>query len=155
MHLLAVMDHATGAVLGQVHVAGKTNEITAFRSLRRGLDLTRTVLTADALHTQHEHADWLVHTNNAAYICIVKRNQPGLYRQLEAIPWQQVSAGDDTPAPGAHGRDEIRRLQVEWRRLTRSDADDDRKMGALEDRATNAAGGRTVVRLARRRDHRR
>ena len=39
---------------------GKTNEITQFRPLLERLDLTSTVVTADALHTQHEHADWLV-----------------------------------------------------------------------------------------------
>jgi predicted transposase YbfD/YdcC len=111
VHLLAVMDHTSRAVLGQVDVAGKTNEITAFRPLLCGLDLARTVVTADALHTQREHADWLINIKEAAYICIVKRNQPGLYRQLKALPWRQVPAGDHTREQG-HGRDEIRRLQV-------------------------------------------
>ena len=31
-----------------------------FRPLLDGLDLADTVITADALHTQPEHADWLV-----------------------------------------------------------------------------------------------
>jgi hypothetical protein len=88
-------------VLGQVDVAGKTNEITEFRPLLDPIDLARTVVTADALHTQREHADWLVSVKKAAYICVVKRNQPGLYRQLNALPWRQVPAGDDTPHPGA------------------------------------------------------
>lgn len=111
VHLLAVMDHTTRAVLSQIDVAGKTNEITAFRPLLSGLDLARTMVTADALHTQREHADWLVTVKNAAYICIVKRNQPGLYRQIKALPWRQVPAGDVTRDSG-HGRQEIRRLQV-------------------------------------------
>ena len=85
VHLHAVMDHAARAVLGQVDVAGNTNEITAFRPLLSPVDLARTVVTADALHTQREHADWLVTAKKAAYICIVKRNQPGLYRQLKAL----------------------------------------------------------------------
>jgi hypothetical protein len=33
-------------------------------------------MTADALHTQREHADWLVTTKHAAYLLIVKHNQP-------------------------------------------------------------------------------
>lgn len=111
VHLLAVIDHITRAVRGQVDVAGKTNEITAFRPLLYGLDLARTVVTADPLHTQREHADWLVTAKNAAYICIVKQNQPGLYRQLKSLPGRQVPAGDDTRNAG-HGRDKIRRLQV-------------------------------------------
>jgi hypothetical protein len=39
-------------------------------------------------YTQREPADWLVETKNAAYIWVVKRNQPGLYRELQALPWR-------------------------------------------------------------------
>jgi hypothetical protein len=59
-HLLAVIDHHTHAVLGQVDVDGKTNEITAFALLLDTLtstDLTRVVITVDALHTQREHVE--------------------------------------------------------------------------------------------------
>ncbi|WP_328623513.1 hypothetical protein [Streptomyces sp. NBC_00354] len=38
----------------------RTNEITAFTALLDPFDLTGTVVTADALHTQREHAKWLV-----------------------------------------------------------------------------------------------
>jgi hypothetical protein len=60
VHLLAAMDHATGAVLAQTEVDHTTNEITRFQPLLERLDLTDTVVTADALHTQREHAEWLV-----------------------------------------------------------------------------------------------
>ncbi len=59
VHLLAALDQHTGAVLAQLDVAGKTNEITRFQPLLAGLDLTAAVITADALHTQREHARWL------------------------------------------------------------------------------------------------
>src|SRR3954452_1631261 len=59
VHLLAVLDQHTGTVLGQVNVTGKTNELTRFRPLLDPLDLTGVVVTADALHTQREHARWL------------------------------------------------------------------------------------------------
>jgi predicted transposase YbfD/YdcC len=111
VHLLAVMDHATTAVLGQVDVAGKTNEITRFRPLLDGLDLTATVITADAMHTQRDHAEHLVDIKQAAYLFIVKRNQPSLYRQLKTLPWRDIAVADATREQG-HGRDEIRRLQV-------------------------------------------
>lgn len=75
VHLLAAMDHITHAVLGQVDVDGKSSEITAFRPLLDRVDLTATVVTSDAIHTQREHATWLVGVKNAGYICIVKRNQ--------------------------------------------------------------------------------
>src|SRR5262249_58944038 len=97
--------------LAQVDVAGKTNEISRFQPLLDGIDLDHTVVTADAMHTQREHASWLVTVKNAAYICIVKRNQPGLYRQLKTLPWRQVPVQDETHDRG-HGRYELPRLQV-------------------------------------------
>jgi len=48
VHLLAAMDHTSRAVLAQTEVDGKTNEITRFRPLLDRLDLTGTVVTADA-----------------------------------------------------------------------------------------------------------
>ena len=53
------MDHTSRAVLAQADVEATTNEIARFRPLLEGLDLADTVVTADALHTQREHADWL------------------------------------------------------------------------------------------------
>jgi predicted transposase YbfD/YdcC len=111
VHLLAVMDHTSRGVLGQAGVDSKTNEITQFRPLLEGLDLTATVVTADALHTQREHADWLVTQQHAAYLLIVKGNQPALHHQLKILPWRQVPVQDHTRDRG-HGRVETRRLQV-------------------------------------------
>ena len=111
VHLLAAMRHDTTAVLGQVAVDGKSNEITAFQPLLAPVNLTRTVVTADALHSQRSHVEFLVTAKHCAYLLIVKRNQPQLYRQLKALPWQQVPVGNHTRDRG-HGRDEIRRLQV-------------------------------------------
>jgi DDE family transposase len=48
-HLLAAFDHAHGAVLGQVGVDTKTNEIPIFSTLLDRLDVTGAVITADAL----------------------------------------------------------------------------------------------------------
>ncbi|MCZ4087473.1 ISAs1 family transposase, partial [Streptomyces sp. H34-S5] len=56
--LLAAMDH-TGSVLAQRQVADKSNEIPAFRPLLDTLDLDGVVITADALHTQHDHGAYL------------------------------------------------------------------------------------------------
>jgi predicted transposase YbfD/YdcC len=111
VHLLAVMDHTSRAVLAQADVDGKTNEIARFRPLLDGLDLTDTVITADALHTQREHAEWLVAVKHAAYLLIVKGNQPTLHQQLKDLPWRDIPVADHTRDRG-HGRAEIRRLQV-------------------------------------------
>jgi predicted transposase YbfD/YdcC len=111
MHLLAAMDHATGGVLAQTEVDSKTNEITPFRPLLDRLDLTDTVVTADALHTQREHADRLVTAKHADWLLIVKHHQPTLHHQLKALPWPDSPVADHTRDRG-HGRVETRRLQV-------------------------------------------
>jgi predicted transposase YbfD/YdcC len=111
VHLLAVMDHTSRAVLGQTDVDHTTNEIARFRPLLEGLDLAGRVVTADALHTQREHADWLVTEKQAAYVLIVKANQPTLHQQLRRLPWREVPVVDHTHNRG-HGRVETRRLQV-------------------------------------------
>jgi predicted transposase YbfD/YdcC len=105
------MDHTTGAVLGQTQVAAKTNEIARFQPLLDGVDLTGAVVTADALHTQHAHADWLVGVKHAAYLLLVKANQPSLHHQLATLPWSAIPVADHTRDRGHH-RVELRRLQV-------------------------------------------
>lgn len=59
-HLLATIDHTHGVVLSQREVDGKSNEIPEFQPLLDTLELAGAVVTADALHTQRAHADYLV-----------------------------------------------------------------------------------------------
>ncbi|MDX3589361.1 ISAs1 family transposase [Streptomyces europaeiscabiei] len=56
--LIAAMTHS-GQVLAQRQIDGKSNEIPAFAPLLDGIDLTDAVITADALHTQRDHATYL------------------------------------------------------------------------------------------------
>ena len=116
-HLLAVIDHHTGTVLGQRNVDGKTSEITEFAPLLDTLtglnptgDLTDTVITADALHTQRDHVEHL-HARGAHWLLTVKGNQPTLRRQLAGLPWRQIEACHRSSG-NAHGRREIRTLKV-------------------------------------------
>ena len=52
-HLMACLDHATGAVIAQVAVDGKTNEITMLESLSDQVsDIGDALVTMDALHVQ-------------------------------------------------------------------------------------------------------
>ncbi|BCB88798.1 ISAs1 family transposase [Phytohabitans suffuscus] len=111
VHLLAAIDQRTGVVLAQVDVDGKTNEITRFVPLLTTVDLTGVVVTADALHTQREHARWLVQTKQAGYVFTVKRNHPHLYRQLKTLPWTKIPVLDETHQRG-HARHDVRRLQA-------------------------------------------
>jgi len=111
VHLLAVADQQASAVLAQAAVDGKTNEITAFAPLLEPLDLAGAVITADALHTQREHAQFLVSDKHAHYILVVKRNQPSLYAQVKNLPWRNIPPGD-TQRDRGHGREEHRTLQA-------------------------------------------
>jgi predicted transposase YbfD/YdcC len=111
VHLLAAMDHTSRRVLGQTDVDHTTNEIARFQPLLQPLDLAGRVVTADALHTQPDHADWLVGVKRAAYLLVVKANQPTLHQQLKALPWCEVPVADHT-RDRRHGRVEARRLQV-------------------------------------------
>ncbi|GAA3375480.1 hypothetical protein GCM10020367_43450 [Streptomyces sannanensis] len=111
IHLLAACDHVNALVLAQMDVGEKTNEITRFRPLLDTLeDLAGTVVTSHAMHTQHDHAVYLL-DRQAHYIVIAKRNTKKLRRQLKSLPWTQIPLQDRTCATG-HGRQEIRRLKV-------------------------------------------
>ena len=107
-HLLAALDHAHGVVLGQADVDVKTNEIPMFSALLDHIEINDAVITADALHAQHAHAEYL-HQRGAHYLLIVKRNQPGLHAQLAALPWRDVPVAY-TKRERGHGRTERRTL---------------------------------------------
>ncbi|MGH3327675.1 MAG: ISAs1 family transposase [Streptomycetales bacterium] len=57
-HLIAAFDHGAGAVLGQVCIAAKGNEIPAARTLLGKMDVAGAVVTLDAMHTQTDTATW-------------------------------------------------------------------------------------------------
>lgn len=111
VHLLAAADQQAGAVLAQTRVDGKTNEITRFAPLLDLLNLAGWVITADALHTQREHAEFLVNDKKAHYILVVKKNQPSLYAQVKNLPWRTIPASCKQRDRG-HGREEYRTLKA-------------------------------------------
>ena len=110
VHLLAAFDTASGVVLGQTQVDGKSNELTAFAPLLNRIALTDVLLTADALHTQRGHAEYL-HARGGHYLLIAKANQPRLHAQLVGLPWQQIPVADEQHDRG-HGRVETRRVKI-------------------------------------------
>jgi predicted transposase YbfD/YdcC len=110
-HLLAALDHGHGVVLGQADVEAKTNEIPMFATLPDRVDLAGAVVTADALHAQRAHAEYLTGQRDAHYLITVKRNQPGLHAQLAGLPWRHVPVACRTRDKG-HGRIERRTLKV-------------------------------------------
>src|SRR3954471_1569752 len=107
--LVCVYDHAHQLVLTQTAVAGG-DEIAAFTVALSTLpNLANVLVTADALHCQRAHADFLA-ARKGHYLFTVKGNQPLLRQELIRLPWAH--------APGTrrrgrgHGRTESRSIKV-------------------------------------------
>lgn len=110
VHLVSVLDQASGVVLAQVQVDAKSGELAAVPELLAGLDLHEVLITADALHTQRSHARHL-HERGGHYVMTVKANQPRLLARLRALPWSQIGVAARERARG-HGRVETRMISV-------------------------------------------
>jgi predicted transposase YbfD/YdcC len=116
LHLVGLVRHGDGVVLGQVAVADKSNEITAAPRLLAGRDLAGTVTTMDALLAQQGFAAQ-IRAQEGHYLMVVKTNQPQLYHAID-----RLFAEPPPPRPGdclaaattlakGHGRLERRRLE--------------------------------------------
>lgn len=108
-HLVAAFDHGSGAVLGQLAVTAKSNEIPAVRTLLAGFDLTDVTVTVDAMHTQADTAQLIVESGGD-YVFTIKGNQPKLYAACKALPWRDVPAR--RVASKGHGRRATRTIKV-------------------------------------------
>ena len=115
VHLLAAISHTTGEdrtdgiVLGQRQVEQKTSEIAWFAPVLDQIDLTNTVVTADALHTTRDQARYLVE-RGGHYVFTVKTNQHRLYGLLDSLPWHEIPT--HTREDSDHGRTERRTIQL-------------------------------------------
>ncbi len=109
--LVSVIDSTHRLVLTQTEVADG-NEIAAFVAALDTLPgLRGCLVTADALHTQRGHADYLL-GRGAHYLFTVKTNQPTLHRELVALPWRAAPKDTDPGSPRRHGRAEVRTATV-------------------------------------------
>ena len=116
LHLVGLVRHGDGRVLGQVAVAEKSNEITAAPRLLASRDLTGTVTTMDALLTQRALAEQ-IRAQGGHYLMVVKANQPEAHRAIDlyfrAPPPPRADDRHDrtTTAGKGHGRLERRSLE--------------------------------------------
>jgi predicted transposase YbfD/YdcC len=107
--LVAVLDHAERLALSQVQVTDG-DELAAFIPVLDTIaDLRGVVVTADALHCQRAHAEYL-HARGAHYLFTVKGNQPTLRRALARLPWAHAPGQRERNA--GHGRTESRSIKV-------------------------------------------
>jgi len=110
VHLLAALTHEERVAVAQAEVDHKENEIVAFRPMLEPLDLSGVLVTADALHTQREHAHFLV-SSGADFLFFVKENQPSLYAAIAMLPEARWSEPVTETVKG-HGRIETRTIWV-------------------------------------------
>jgi predicted transposase YbfD/YdcC len=109
--LMCVLDQASRLVLTQTRVVDG-NEIAAFITAVETLpDVRGCLFTADALHTQRGHADYLAR-RGGHYLFTVKDNQPTLRAALAALPWTAAPRGKDPGSERGHGRIESRTATV-------------------------------------------
>ena len=83
----------------QREVGEKTNEIPEAPRLLKNQNLEGVVVTADAMHTQTEFANFLVDKKKADYVFSVKNNQPTL--RAEIAEWFE---GGSFPPSGGNDR---------------------------------------------------
>jgi predicted transposase YbfD/YdcC len=101
---------SAAVIAAQTEVGVKTNEVPMAQTVLDQINLTGTVVTADALHTVKATADY-VHRRGGHFGLPVKENRRALFDALDALPWR------DTPITHAstdigHGRVERRTIQV-------------------------------------------
>lgn len=103
-HLVSAVIHGTTSVIAQTAVDEKSNEIPAMRTLLEPLELTGTLITADAMHTQREFATYVVEEKHADYLLIAKGNQPTLEADIRALAPEDFSpsGGNLGQGPRAH-----------------------------------------------------
>jgi predicted transposase YbfD/YdcC len=77
-----------------------------------GIDIQGKVITADALLTQRDLADYLVRKRKAHYHFTVKGNQPTLLADIEFYFWNRQEPDFIDNAPPDHGRIETRKIWI-------------------------------------------
>jgi predicted transposase YbfD/YdcC len=77
-----------------------------------GIDIQGKVITADALLTQRDIADYLVRKREAHYHFTVKGNQPTLLADIEFYFWNRQEPDFVDNAPPDHGRIETRKIWI-------------------------------------------
>lgn len=91
--------NSAGRFLGSVITESKSNEIPAGRRLLRQQDLVGKIVLADALHTQDETAQQILHEQGGDFLLTVKGNQLTVQKTLESLFTKQAFS------PSTHAAD--------------------------------------------------
>ena len=95
-----------GRFLGATLTQSKSNEIPAARLVLREQDLLGKIVIADALHTNFQTAQQILHEQGADYVLTVKGNQPEIQKTLASLFKNQAfspstHSADPSHPPGA------------------------------------------------------
>jgi predicted transposase YbfD/YdcC len=107
--LLDQAGHLPAPAPARYRTSGDLMAATASSPDSTSFDAASSFFTA-SMHAQRSHATYLA-GRGAHYVLTVKRNQPGLFAQLAALPWCQVPVAHHSRERG-HGRAEQRTLKV-------------------------------------------
>lgn len=118
LHLVSAWAGKNGLTLGQVAVAGKSNEITAIPELLKTLELKGCLVTIDAMGCQKEIAKQIA-DGGGTYVLAVKENQPTLYADIDELFRRALDDEFDglrhetlVTRDKGHGREEVRTYHV-------------------------------------------
>lgn len=113
LHLVSAWAVEQRLVLGQLEVAGDSNEIEALPELLALLALDGRIVTADAMHCQKATARAIL-DRGGDYCLALKGNQPALFEDVRLWLDDPATAIDDAcqTVDGDHGRIETRRVVV-------------------------------------------
>ena len=116
LHLVSAWASEHRLFLGQVKVEDKSNEITAIPALLELLDISGSIITIDAMGTQHEIAR-RIQAQGADYILALKANHPTLQTQVkqwfetaQASDFEGIEYSCDVRVESGHHRREKRQV---------------------------------------------
>ncbi len=117
IQLLSALMHHEKIIVAQRKIADKTNEIPEFYRLLKDLDIKGLIVTADAMHCQEKHAEFLVSEKSADFLLCAKENQPTLRRLIEEafMDNDRPTLSEAVLSSKGHGRIDERQMAVkEW-----------------------------------------
>jgi predicted transposase YbfD/YdcC len=95
--------HKEGVVFAQEEVHEKTNEIKHVKPLFEHINIEGSVVTADALHTQKEIANYLVEEKKADFLFTVKDNQATLLDDIKSLDLKKTPKANRISKPSTKG----------------------------------------------------
>lgn len=110
-HILSAAYHSSGIAVADQHTLNKKSEIHFTRPLLDKVDITNKIITADALHTLKDFAEYIIN-RNADYLFIVKGNKKKLLERLKMLDVKYHAHSYQESSEKSHGRFENRTLWI-------------------------------------------